>query len=85
LFFDKLRELDITTFLISEMFEPDKLYFGQYGVEDFLSDGIFHLEMERLERTVNLFLGVVKMRMTAHDRTYYPLIVEHGGLEIVTD
>ncbi len=85
LFFDRLRELDVTTFLISEMFEPDKLYFGQYGVEDFLSDGIFHLEMERDERNVNLYLAVVKMRMTAHDRSYYPLIVEHGGLEIVTD
>ena len=85
LFFDRLRELDVTTFLISEMFEPDKLYFGQYGVEDFLSDGIFHLEMERDERNVNLYLAVVKMRMTAHDRAYYPLIVEHGGLEIVTD
>lgn len=85
LFFDRLRELDVTTFLISEMFEPDKLYFGQYGVEDFLSDGIFHLEMERDVRNVNLYLAVVKMRMTAHDRAYYPLIVEHGGLEIVTD
>lgn len=85
LFFDKLRGLDITTFLISEMLEPDKLYFGMYGVEDFLSDGIFHLEMERDERNVNLYLSVVKMRMTKHDRAYYPLIVEHGGLEIVTD
>jgi circadian clock protein KaiC len=85
LFFDRLRELDVTTFLISEMFEPDKLYFGQYGVEDFLADGIFHIEMERDERNVNLYLAVVKMRMTAHDRAYYPLIVEHGGLEIVTD
>ncbi len=85
LFFDKLRELDVTTFLVSEMFEPDKLYFGQYGVEDFLSDGIFHLEMEKDRRNVNLYLAVVKMRMTEHDRTYYPLIVEHGRLEIVTD
>jgi len=85
MFFDKLRGLDITTFLISEMLEPDKLYFGQYGVEDFLSDGIFHLEMERDERTVNLYLSVVKMRMTKHDRAYFPLIVEHGGLEIVTE
>ncbi|MFQ6060650.1 MAG: RAD55 family ATPase [Thermoplasmata archaeon] len=85
MFFDKLRGLQITTFLISEMLEPDKLYFGQYGVEDFLSDGIFHLEMERDARNVNLYLSVVKMRMTKHDRGYYPLIVEHGGLEIVTD
>lgn len=85
MFFDKLRDLDITTFLVSEMLEPDKLYFGMYGVEDFLADGIFHLEIERDERNVNLYLSVVKMRQTNHDRSYFPLIVEHGGLEIVTD
>jgi len=85
MFFDKLRDLDITTFLVSEMLEPDKLYYGQYGVEDFLADGILHLEMQRDERNVNLFLSVVKMRMTQHDRGYYPLIVDKGGFEIVTD
>jgi KaiC/GvpD/RAD55 family RecA-like ATPase len=84
--FDTIRDLDVTTLLVSEMMEPDKLYYGQYGVEDFLADGILHMEMERDERNVNLFMSVVKMRMTEHDRAYYPLIVEKGGqFEIVTD
>jgi len=33
---------------------------------------------------VNLFLSVVKMRMTKHDRAYYPVIVDKEGFEIVT-
>jgi len=66
------------------MMEPDKLYFGQYGVEDFLADGIFHIDLERDGKNVNLFFSVVKMRKTAHDRAYYPLIVDKNGFEIVT-
>lgn len=84
MFFDKLRDLDVSTFLVSEMLDPTKQLFGQYGVEDFLADGIFHLDMHRDDRNVNLFLGIVKMRMTKHDRTYYPLIVDEKGFEIVT-
>ena len=84
-FFDKLRAIGVTAILVSEMLEPDKLIFGQYGVEDFLADGILHLEMERDERNVNLFLSVVKMRQTKHERTYFPLILERGTFEIVTE
>jgi KaiC/GvpD/RAD55 family RecA-like ATPase len=66
------------------MFDPEKLSFGQYNVEEFLADGIIHLEMERDKRNVNLFLGVVKMRKSSHDRAYYPLLVSHNNFEIVT-
>ena len=81
-FFEWLRELDITTFLIAEM-EQDSDKFCQNG-EDFLSDGILHLDLRRDDRQVNLFLSVVKMRKTAHRRGYYPLIFDEGGFEAVT-
>jgi len=81
-FFEWLRELEITTFLIAEM-EQDSDKFCQYG-EDFLSDGILHLDLRREDRQVNLFLSVVKMRKTAHRRGYYPLIFDEGGFEVVT-
>jgi KaiC/GvpD/RAD55 family RecA-like ATPase len=84
MFFDKLRDLNITTLLVSEMFEPEKLSFGMYNVEEFLADGIIHLQMERDKRNVNLFLGVVKMRKTSHDRAYYPLLVSKSNFEIVS-
>jgi KaiC/GvpD/RAD55 family RecA-like ATPase len=81
-FFEWLRDLEITTFLIAEM-EQDSDKFCQYG-EDFLSDGILHLDLRREDRQVNLFLSVVKMRKTAHRRGYYPLIFDEGGFEVVT-
>jgi len=81
-FFEWLRELEITTFLIAEM-EQDSDKFCQNG-EDFLSDGILHLDLRRDDRQVNLFLSVVKMRKTAHRRGYYPLIFDEGGFEAVT-
>ncbi len=84
-FFEQLRELGVTTILISEIFDSSKETFGVYGVEDFLADGIIHLETERSGKIVNLFLSVVKMRKTHHDRSYFPLIFDKGNFEIVTD
>ncbi|MEW5936493.1 MAG: ATPase domain-containing protein [Candidatus Thermoplasmatota archaeon] len=84
--FERLRELGMTTYLISEMLEANKQVFGIYGVEDFLADGIFHLDLERDGRRVNLFLSTVKMRKTNHERNYFPLIFDPStGFEIVTD
>ncbi|MCK5038368.1 MAG: AAA family ATPase [Thermoplasmata archaeon] len=84
-FFERLRELDMTTFIISEMLDPDKQIFGLFGVEDFLADGIMHLELEKDGKQVNLYLGVVKMRKTNHDRTYFPLLFDNDQFEIITD
>jgi KaiC/GvpD/RAD55 family RecA-like ATPase len=83
--FEKLRELGMTIFVISEMLDPDKQQFGMFGVEDFLADGIIHLDMERENRNVNLFMSVVKMRKSEHDRAYFPLLATKNGFEIVTD
>lgn len=86
-FFEKLRGLDITAILISEIGQRvgGEVTFGMYGVEDFLADGIVHLDVERVGKRVNLFLSVVKMRKTNHDRSYYPLIFDEKGFEIVVD
>ncbi|MDO9536879.1 MAG: ATPase domain-containing protein [Thermoplasmata archaeon] len=84
-FFEKLRELDMSVFIISEMLDPDKELFGMFGVEDFLADGIIHLDLEKSSRRVNLFLSVFKMRKTNHDRSYYPLMFDGSKFEIITD
>jgi KaiC/GvpD/RAD55 family RecA-like ATPase len=81
-FFEWLRDLGITCFLIAEM-DQDKNKFCLHG-EDFLSDGIMHLDLRRDDRVVNLFLSIVKMRKTAHKRGYFPLIFDEGGFEVVT-
>jgi KaiC/GvpD/RAD55 family RecA-like ATPase len=79
--FEWLRDLGITSVLITEM-QQDSDKFCENG-EDFLSDGIIHLDLRREDRNVNLFLSVVKMRKTAHARGYYPLIFDEGGFEVV--
>ena len=79
--FEWLRDLGVTSLLITEM-EQDSDKFCRYG-EDFLSDGIIHLDLRREDRNVNLYLSVVKMRKTAHARGYYPLIYDEGGFELV--
>lgn len=81
-FFEWLRDLNITAFLIAEM-DQDKMKFCEHG-EDFLSDGIMHLDLRRDDRVVNLFLSIVKMRKTRHKRGYFPLIFDEGGFEVVT-
>lgn len=84
-FFEKLRDLDMSVFIISEMLDPTKDQFGMFGVEDFLADGIIHLDLEKSSRRVNLFLSVFKMRKTNHDRSYYPLMFDGTKFEIITD
>ena len=82
-FFENLRSMDLTVFLISEM-PPTEVRFSHYGVEDFLSDGIIHLDLRRVDINVNLYIGVVKMRDTKHERKYFPLIVSKDNkFEIV--
>ncbi len=79
-FFEWIRNLDVTAFLIHEM-PPEEFSFSNAG-EGFLSDGIFHLELRREANNVNLFLSVMKMRKTNHPRDYFPLIYD-DGFEIV--
>jgi len=82
-FFEGLRSLGVTVFLISEMYDPTKEIFARYEVEDFLADGVIHLKVDRTGGQSNLYLGIVKMRETRHSRDYFPLIVDENGFEIV--
>lgn len=82
-FFEGMRSLGVTVFLISEMYDPAKEIFARYEVEDFLADGVLHLKVDRSAGHANLYLGIVKMRETRHSREYFPLIVEGEGFEVV--
>ena len=82
-FFEWLRDLEVTTFLIAEM-EQESDRFSKNG-EDFLADGILHLDLKREQNNVNLYGSVVKMRKTAHKRGYYPLIYDRKGFELVNE
>ena len=87
-FLEELRDLDATTFLVSEM-PGDRKTFGAHNVEEFLADGILHLRIKEVEvgltTSVRRFVAVLKMRGVEHDMDYYPLLVQKGRFEIVTD
>jgi KaiC/GvpD/RAD55 family RecA-like ATPase len=71
----------VTTFIISEAAVDQ----GIMRDEDFLADGVIHLDLRREGASVNLYLGVAKMRKTNHKRGYHPLIFDQNGFEIITD
>ena len=87
-FFEELREFNATTFLVSEM-ARDGVRLAHYGVEEFLADTIVHLRLREIDigmsTSVRRYIGVVKMRGVDHDLDYFPLLVEGGNFEIVSE
>jgi circadian clock protein KaiC len=78
--FEWLRDLKATTILISET-KPGSEDFGQHG-EEFLSDAIIHLKMERVDdANIQRRIRCVKMRGTNHSPNYYTLIFQNGILQ----
>ncbi|RAH14208.1 MAG: hypothetical protein CMB56_006045 [Methanobacteriota archaeon] len=71
--FEAVRRMGLTALFICEMTGEDKKQFGEFGVEDYLSDGVIHLTMERTGDEINRKLAIVKMRHTAHSLGYLPL------------
>lgn len=61
--FEFLRDLEITSFIITEI-PADSTRIGEYGIEDYLSDGILKLNMVRSGRKVRREISIVKMRAT---------------------
>jgi KaiC/GvpD/RAD55 family RecA-like ATPase len=85
-FFKVLRETETTSFLISEMTQnSDK--FSQHGVEEFLCDGIIHLDFKRtgtILSKLERFIGIVKLRNTNFTTQYFPLHHTEGAFKILT-
>jgi KaiC/GvpD/RAD55 family RecA-like ATPase len=80
-FYEWLRELDVTTVLISEVRSGDA-GFGAAG-EDYLADGIIHLMMAKVnEETIQRRIRVVKMRSTNHSTNLFSLLVERGNFRV---
>ncbi len=75
--FEFFRDIGITSFLISEM-PLDKSKFSEYGVEDYLADGILYLERTDQYRKVIRSIQVVKMRATDVDLDMYTLYFSNG-------
>ena len=75
--FEWLRDLEVTTLLISEM-NPDSRAYSDKG-EDFLADGIIYLRMmEAGDVSVQRHIRFVKLRSTDHSTDYYTLLFDEG-------
>ncbi len=61
--FEFLRDIELTTFLISEM-PLNKSKYSEYEVEDYLADGIILLQQTERFRKVIREISIVKMRAT---------------------
>jgi len=70
--FEFLRDLEFTSFLISEI-PLNKSMFTEYGVEEYLADGIIHLQLTERYRKVTREISIVKMRATACNNDIFTL------------
>ena len=70
--FEFLRDLGLTSFLVSEM-PIDQSKYSEYEVEDFLADGIIYLQLTKRYRKVTREISVVKMRATECNNDVFTL------------
>ncbi len=61
--FEFLRELGLTSYMISESF-PEKGKQTGFGVEEYLADGIIRLQLTERYRKVTREISIIKMRAT---------------------
>lgn len=82
LFFEKFRNLGVTTFLIAESRSEDTIC-GEYGLEDFMCDGIILLTMRGEGDRFNRYIRCIKMRSSRLDTSFFPLLVTERGFKII--
>jgi len=70
--FEFLRDLGLTSFVISEESEINEKY-SSFGIESYLVDGIIHLQLTERNRKVTREISVVKMRISDCDNDIYTL------------
>ncbi|HEY7587590.1 MAG TPA: ATPase domain-containing protein [Thermoplasmata archaeon] len=80
-FFEWLRDLAVTSFLVSE--EPPSGGSGSVAEEEFLADGIVHLTMVPVTETAyQRRVQCVKMRSVNQDGDEHTLLFENGRFEV---
>jgi len=75
--FEFLRDMQLTTFLISEM-PLDGTKYSEFGIEDFLADGIIHLRLTPFRRNIVREVSIVKMRATKCNNDVFSLEFNNG-------
>jgi len=82
---DKLRELGITTVLLTEIEEEHRdTKVSRFGIEEFLADGVIVLGFTRSKGEFKRWLYVRKMRFTDHNVDLHPVRVTDKGVEVIS-
>ena len=77
-----LASMNCTTILTSEV-PPNELKYSQYGIEEFIADGIIFLGDINRSGDIIRTLQIIKMRGTPHDRTKSAMnISTTGGVDL---
>jgi KaiC/GvpD/RAD55 family RecA-like ATPase len=79
-FFEFLRDLDLTSYLISEA-QPQSGRYSEYEIEEFLCDGIIYLRLTAFRRNVVREISIVKMRSTATNNDIFSLEFKHNRFQ----
>ena len=77
----KLKELDITSLLISEVYDTAQ-QLSKDGVSEFIVDGVILLNYVSIASEMFGNIEIRKMRKTGHKQGLYPLYIEKNGLRI---
>lgn len=82
-FFKRLREYNLTSFIIMETPRFSNIIEGQ-GAEMFLSDGIIEMGPIEHQHDIHLYLQVIKMRSCSHSRKKYLIDIGEDGISILS-
>jgi circadian clock protein KaiC len=80
---DIFKKLDATTLIIHER-KAGELDRIEYSIEEFICDGIIHMQLHLTEYVLQRFLTVIKMRETNQSTGIYPFkIIDKKGIQIM--
>lgn len=75
-----LKEKDVTTLLVTESLEGERL--TRYGIEQFIADSFIVLGLEDVKGELRRTITVRKMRFTKHDTMKHPMLISSNGINI---
>ena len=85
IFTDFLREIGLTTLLITEIEEEFKdTRVSRFGIEEFLADGVIVLGYTRSKGELRRWISIRKMRFTDHNLDMHPIRLTDKGVEVVS-
>ncbi len=79
-----LKNLGLTTMLITEIPETDVKSLSRFGFEEFLADGVIVLSLLNVGGDIFPNLQVRKLRRTHHKREHFPIEITNSGLKLLS-